>query len=167
MIAGGRRAVFDCNVLLQAVLSDSGPAFHCLELVETRQVSLLLSPYVLAEARDVLSRPKLLNKNPQITPFRVAQFMGLLTRLAILIEHVPHVIDFARDRKDEPYLDLAVAGNANYLVTRDAKHLLRFFKEDTLESLTFRQRYPTLKILDPPGFIMEVCPRRSENGQEE
>lgn len=141
------------------MLSDSGPAFQSLALAERKQVGLLVSPYVLEETRDVLSRPQIRSKNPHVTPERIQRFLDLLARKAILIEQVPHLVDFTRDRKDEPYLDLAVAGGARHLVTRDAKHLLRFFNENTPEALAFRRQYPALQIVDPGTFLREVSQR--------
>lgn len=57
------RAVFDCTLFLQAITSDSGPAFKCFQLVEEGRVTLLLSPSVLTEIQDVLSRLGLTHKN--------------------------------------------------------------------------------------------------------
>lgn len=46
-------AVYDCNGLLQAVLSGEEPAFRCLTLVEQGLVELLISEATFAEALDV------------------------------------------------------------------------------------------------------------------
>lgn len=150
------RAVYDCNVLLQAVLSGDGPAFRCLSLVEENRVALFLSEPILTEARDVLLRPKILRKNPHVTPERVTQFLDFLVRKATFIEDVPHVVSFPRDPKDEPYLDLAVGSHAQYLITRDSKHLLTFAREETPQTVAFRSRYPLLRIIDPPTFLREM-----------
>ncbi|HET6878837.1 MAG TPA: hypothetical protein VFI31_01630 [Pirellulales bacterium] len=50
-------AVFDCMVFLQVATSDQGPAFACLSLVETGEVTLSVSGPILAEVKDVLTRP--------------------------------------------------------------------------------------------------------------
>ena len=52
-------AVLDCMVYLQAATNDRGPAFACLALVETGEVTLYVSAAILAEVRDVLTRPKI------------------------------------------------------------------------------------------------------------
>jgi predicted nucleic acid-binding protein len=49
------RAVFDCMVFLQAVLNENGPAFACFQLVDDDKVTLCVSDFVLAEAREVLT----------------------------------------------------------------------------------------------------------------
>ncbi len=88
------RAVFDCNVVVQAVLSERGPAFRCLQRVDQDQVELLSSVDTLSEIRDVLGRPKLLAKNPQVTPERVGQFLDLLARKSTFVDNVARVIQF-------------------------------------------------------------------------
>jgi uncharacterized protein len=148
------RAVFDCNVLLQAVLAN-GPAFRCLLLVESNPVELVISPATLAEIRDVLTRPKLVRKYPQLEATRVRIFLDGLTRKASLIESVPHRIDLPRDPKDEPYLDLAAAANADYLVTRD-KDLLVLQREPSAEADLLRTLCPNLRILEPQEFLAEI-----------
>jgi predicted nucleic acid-binding protein len=70
------RAVFDCMVYLQAVVKESGPAFACLRAVEDGRVALCVSAEVLAEVRDVLSRPVLQTKFPRLTPERVMEHGG-------------------------------------------------------------------------------------------
>lgn len=112
------RVVVDCNVLLQALLN-KGPAFRCLECAESDQIELLMSAEVLREARDVFVRPALISRYPQLEPKRVSAFLELLARISTLLEVVPHAVSFPRDPKDEPCLDLAAAGRAEYLISRD------------------------------------------------
>jgi predicted nucleic acid-binding protein len=70
------RAVFDCVVYLQAVINESGPAFACFRLVDDSRVTVCVSAAVLAEARDVLSRPDLQAKFRRLTPERVEAFLS-------------------------------------------------------------------------------------------
>lgn len=153
MRRGVPRVIFDCNVLLQALLHE-GPAFRCLERVESEQIELLVSPATLEEAREVFARPALIRKFPQLTPERVSAFLNLLVRKATLLEDVPHVADLPRDSKDEPYLDLAAAGRAAYLVTRD-KDLLSLPQERSPEADAIRRLCPDLRIMDPQAFLRE------------
>src|SRR4051812_31413812 len=113
------RVIFDCNVPLQALLSGSGASFRCVRLVEERKTTLLSSAECLKEARHVLTRPFAAAKNPQVTSERVDAFLAGLAYLAEVVREVPQVQAFSRDPKDEQYLNLAIAGAENYLVTRD------------------------------------------------
>ncbi len=43
------KVVFDCGVFLQGLISKSGPAVACLELIEQDKIKLVISPETLAE----------------------------------------------------------------------------------------------------------------------
>jgi len=58
------RAVYDCVVFLQGAGRSTGPARKWLELIDQGIVTLCLSPPVLAEVEEVLSRPVLLHRFP-------------------------------------------------------------------------------------------------------
>jgi predicted nucleic acid-binding protein len=74
-----------------------------------------------------------------------------------LIVDVPKSISLPRDPDDEIYLDLAVAANADYLVTWNEKHLTYVMQRDTQEDEEFCRRFPTLTILDPFQFLKLVA----------
>jgi predicted nucleic acid-binding protein len=62
------RAVFDCVILQQAAGRPTGPAAACLQAVRDGRLELFLSPDILAEVRDVLSRPKTLTESGRSDP---------------------------------------------------------------------------------------------------
>jgi putative PIN family toxin of toxin-antitoxin system len=147
------RVVFDCMLFLQAVASDRGPAFRCFELVERGRIVLLLIPRILAEVGDVLSRPLLQSKLPGLTPKRANDFVSKFKSAAVLTPEPPSVFILPRDRNDQPYTDLAIAGHARYLVTWNERHLTYLMQKDTPEGIEFCQRFPELTILSPSAFI--------------
>lgn len=110
--------VFDCMVFVQAIAS-KGPAFRCYQHVAQRGQDLLVSEETLRELRTVLDRPELQRKLPGITPERVDALMHHLAELAVLVCPVPIWLPFPADPKDEPYVNLAIEGKAQSLVTRD------------------------------------------------
>jgi hypothetical protein len=63
---------------------------------------------------------------------------------------VPAAMQLPRDPKDEPYLNLAIATKASFIVTRD-NDMLSLMKDDE-----FRKAYPTLAIVDPDAFLSQV-----------
>lgn len=139
--------VFDCIVFLQGAARMTGPAAACLKLVEDNQVELFLSARILAEIQDVLTRPKLQRKFPILTPDYVDAFLRTFTQKATIVSDVPHQFVYERDPKDEPYINLALAVGAVYLVSRDKDVL------DLLSDPDFRSQFPTLTILDPVAFL--------------
>ena len=75
-----------------------------------------------------------------------------MTFRATLVRRVRHVMDYARDPKDEPYIDLAAAARADYLVTRD-KDLLSLMTAHSAAAKLFRQKTRPLAVLDPVAFL--------------
>lgn len=154
--------VFDCNTFLQGVISDRGPGAACLDLFRSGAVTLVLSPDVLAEIRDVLNRSELRQRFRRLTPERVEELLQSLVSTATLVTEVPRYFELPRDPKDEPYLNLAITAGANYLITRD-KDLLDLMDQGKKDGREFRQRYPELTILDPTDFLeLQARPERSE-----
>ena len=125
-------AVLDCNVLLQAVIG-RGPAFDCVSLVGSGRFNLYTSPEILAEAREVLNRPKIRERfGDRLTDAKVNELLGHIERNSAVIADVPKVFSLDRDPKDEAYINLALVAEAAYIVSRD-KDLLDLMKEGNVE----------------------------------
>lgn len=155
--------VFDCNVLLQAIARRSGPAAACLRLAEEGFVQLRLSEDILTELSGVLERPKIRARFPELTAEIVEDFLKALRRVAEITSDVPKRFDYARDVSDEPYLNLAIFTEANYVVSRD-KDLLELMTGPTDECKEFRQRFRSLSVIGPIEFLKEV--KRSQTAAE-
>jgi putative PIN family toxin of toxin-antitoxin system len=155
------RAVFDCMVFLQAAGRLASPARACFHLIEEGRVTLCLSPEILVEVRAVLTRPKTLQKFPLLSPEWVESFVRDVETRAVLLSQVPKVLTLERDPKDEPYLNLALAAQANYLVSRDRDLL------DLMSRESFRKQFPELTILDPASFLRAIrCQEESDKGSK-
>jgi len=148
------KVVFDCNIFVQAFLSASGPAASCVRLVESNVVTVLLSVEILAELRDVLNRPRLSRRFPAISQELVDEFLRRVLKNADVVKEVGRHFNYERDPKDEKYINLALDGAANYLISRD-NDLLDLMKE-TDDGKEFRQRFPSLTILNPVAFLRKV-----------
>ena len=155
--------IFDCNIYLQALLNPNSPASACLALVHTGRVAACLSAQILDEISEVLSRPFVFNLLPHATPEMIQAFLSDIIAASSLIRHIPAKFAFARDPKDEPYINLAVAAGADYIVTRD-KDLLDLMTSHTDEAKEFRQRFRPLKVVDPVAFLQEIEKAAHENG---
>ncbi len=135
-------------VFLQATTRPRGPAARLLiDFVERGRLTLYVSESILAELRDVLGRPRIRAKNPAIIDQTVEEFCNRILQVAQSIDPVPASFTLARDPYDEPYLNLAVAVPADYLVTRDKDML------DLMKDRAFRDRYPTSTIPDPVALL--------------
>ena len=142
--------VFDTNIILQAILSESGPADECLRFVFNGKVRMVTTDAVVGEIEDVISRPKLVSKYPQLRTDRPSQLIAKIRSEAGFISQPPNIYRFERDRKDEIFINLAIAVNADYLVSRDNDLLDLRLDEDFIAS------FPKLKIASPFEFLQTI-----------
>ena len=149
------RCVFDCVVLLQAAVSRRGPAFALLRLVESDRLELLVCDEAISELRDVLLRPAVQQRFPFLTAEFVGAYLARLQEIATPIQPVPAIFHLSRDPDDELYINLALAGKAQYLVTRD-RDLLDLARQITSEARELQQIRPELKILDPAVLLQNL-----------
>lgn len=113
------RIVADTNVLVSAAIKPHGRfatqlrqgAFH-----------LLVSDAVLNELIDVLNRPRLRQKY-NLTPHYIHAYLHLIRLRSEYVEPT-ETITACRDEKDNKFLELAVAGKAEALVSNDADLLV-------------------------------------------
>ncbi|MEM1268508.1 MAG: putative toxin-antitoxin system toxin component, PIN family [Bacteroidota bacterium] len=132
------RVVFDTNVLISAALSPKGTSRKAVDYaVRTQQ--LLLSKATYAELADVLDRPHL---QRYLSAGSKAEFTSRLMTLGEWIEPSERIAA-CRDPKDDKFLELAVAGKAEYLVSGD---------QDLLVLHPFRD----ILILSPQAFLAAV-----------
>lgn len=119
MMTNYPKFVIDTNVIVSASLfSQSAPrqAFD-----RTQDIGIiLLSQSVLAEIEEVLFRSKL---DRYVSRESRANFLENLLKTAVLIE-VPEKIDECRDPKDNKFLELAVSGQADCLISGDSDLLI-------------------------------------------
>jgi putative PIN family toxin of toxin-antitoxin system len=142
-------------VFLQGTARDSGPAAALLRLWEDNAFTLLASGEVLLEIEDVLSRPKIRRVNPRLAERRVRDLMARLRHQTLWPEVRSVHVHLPRDPKDEKYLNLAVAGRADYPVSWD-QHLMGLRSDDTPEAVHFREVYPAIRIVTPVEFLQAI-----------
>lgn len=157
------KAVFDCNVHLQAASRQKSIAAECLRLVEKGFVRLYLSEEVLAEIADVLNRPEIRKHFQTLTDEIVEAFLLRLRRNSQIIRRVPKKFSYSRDPDDEIYINLAIEAEADYIVSRD-NDLLDLMRDYTEEAKEFRQRFRPLQVIEPLEFLKEVRKLESKNG---
>ena len=138
------RVVFDCNVLLQAAAREKSIAAKCLNLAESGLIRLYLSREVLAEAEDVLNRPEVRAHFPELGDEIVGAFLKRLQKISVLVRSVPKKFSYPRDEDDEPYINLAVAAGADFIISRD-KDLLDLMTSHADDCKEFRQRFRPLR----------------------
>src|SRR5258708_4484760 len=146
--------VFDCNIIWQAFFFQSGASAKCKQLVDDGKIILVLSPEVLEEMREVLTRPEA-QARYQITQEAVDRYLASLAKKSVFMRSVPNNFTYSRDPDDEPYINLAGAAKVDYLVTRD-NDLLDLMTSHTDEGKDFRRRFRPLKVIEPSALLEEI-----------
>jgi putative PIN family toxin of toxin-antitoxin system len=108
------RFVVDTNVLISALLFKNSVPFRAIELAE-KQGIILYSEATLNELEQVLNRKKF-NKYLSLEDRQV--FLLKFISASELVS-ITEKIAVCRDEKDHKFLELAVSGNANVIVTGD------------------------------------------------
>ncbi len=108
------RYVFDTNVIVSSLLfknSNPSKAFRC----ALKHGEVLLSLELLEELSDVLGREKF---DRFVTSEERDEFLETFVERAILVEVIERVQE-CRDPKDDKILELALNGQAEYIVSGD------------------------------------------------
>ncbi|MFH1092804.1 MAG: putative toxin-antitoxin system toxin component, PIN family [Candidatus Omnitrophota bacterium] len=110
------KLVLDTNVVVSGLISPFGPPGEIIRMVASGRVELCYDARILCEYQNVLLREKF--------PFDQAQVEDLLEQIKVcgnvttgrsLVKRLP-------DPNDEPFLEVALGGKAQYLVTGNLKH---------------------------------------------
>ena len=120
------RITADTNILVSATIT-KGNEFELLRLAKTGKIKLILSPEILIEFKEVISRPKFNFSQEQIINVlkQIISICNLTiptTKLSIIKE----------DPNDNKVLECAKAGNVDYIVSGD-EHLLKLKKFNNIE----------------------------------
>jgi putative PIN family toxin of toxin-antitoxin system len=148
------RVVFDCNVLLQAAARQKSLAASCLTLVEKGLIQLFVSKEVLLEIEDVLNRPEVRANFPDLSDEIAGAFLKRLRNFGDFVSQVPRTFRYSRDEDDESYINLAVEVSADFIVSHD-RDLLDLMTGHTDDCKEFRQRFRTLKVIEPVDLLKE------------
>ena len=148
--------VFDCNVFLQALSREHGPADYAFTLIDHNAVSLHVSRAILSELRRILTYRELRERNPHVTESMIDSFFDHIRFRGTIHREIPKFMQYPRDPWDEPYLNLVIAVKADFLVTRD-NDLLDLATSHTVEAKQLRQQVPNLRIVTPEMFITALA----------
>ena len=109
-----QKIILDTNVIVSALLSNGIPSQIINELVLERKVLVCISEEVLEEYFEVLARPKF----SKIRGFKAKADLVLTVIDDIAEKYSPNLkIDLIQDASDNKFLELALASQADYLIT--------------------------------------------------
>jgi putative PIN family toxin of toxin-antitoxin system len=128
------RLVFDADVMVAALRSNSGASRQLLIAALDRRIELLVSVPLMIEYEAVLTRPEHLRASG-ITEVDVVE---ILEALATVLTPVPLRFLWRpklKDPADEMVLETAVNGRADRLVTFNVRHLAAVAREFALPAV--------------------------------
>lgn len=130
------RIIFDSNVLIRALLNEYSFSGQALKQSELSNARVLVSTSTLAEAIEVVMRPKFDKYlSPSVRQLFLEEYEATSSKVKITRQ-----IKACRDPKDDKYLELAFSGNANCIITND---------KDLLELNPFEN----IPIISPNEFL--------------
>lgn len=147
--------IFDTVALVQSTINPNSAAAKCLAYFEQGKIVAAVSRATLAEVKDVLSRPQIRQRYKHITDEIVTGLTQRLSYKGLYLRSVGKRFAYPRDPDDEPYLNLAIEVQADYLISRD-RDLLDLMNWNQEVGREFQQRFRFLKIVTPEEFIRVV-----------
>ncbi|MBI1299608.1 putative toxin-antitoxin system toxin component, PIN family [bacterium] len=141
------KVVLDTNLLISAFITPNGEPAQVVKLLHAEAFYLLLSEDVFTELERAIQYLKL-RKLYRYTDEQIEEFLEGIRRVALWVEGTERLVVVQTDESDNRFIELAVAGNARYLMTGDKRHLLKM------------RRYRPIDIVSPTEFLTLV---RTEN----
>ncbi len=131
------RFVLDTNILISSILSKNTPPQKLFDYSMAHGI-ILMSEATVTEITEVLTRRKF---DRYVSLGKRSNFLQTLASKIERIE-ITESITICRDRKDDKFLEVAVNGEADYLITGD---------RDLLVLHPFRN----IQILTPADFLTQ------------
>ena len=134
-------AVLDTSVLVSGLIQPQGPPGRVLRALRDAAFAIVLSEAILLELLDVLSRKQLMEKYH----LRIEDTLALVDLLLLRGQAVTPVrrIRACRDPRDDMFLEAAIAGQADVLVSGDA-------------DLLALHPFEGLPVLSPAAFLAQL-----------
>ena len=130
------KAVIDTNIVFAALANRKGAAYKILQRFFQRQFDWVNSPQTFGEYQGVLS------VSQKISPTSLQIFLHLLQKRSINIQ-IANTLHICKDPDDDKFLETALAGGADFLVTKNLKHFPR-------------KSYQGIRIVNVATFLKEL-----------
>ncbi len=136
------RVVIDANQFVSALLKPESNPADVLALARQGKIQLVISPEIVDEMRAVLLYPKIMKRHRR-TSAQIELFLKRLLKTAAVTHSGPRLDVVKDDPSDNKYLECAVVGRADFIVSGDS-HLT--------DLGTFRG----IKIVTPARFLRTI-----------
>jgi putative PIN family toxin of toxin-antitoxin system len=133
------RVVLDTNVVVSSLLKTHSPLAELLTQAEKLTFDVLISESIQREYKRVIKRPKF-HSYLGLSDDDVDSLVDRLFSRALLVTDIHPIRAVSDDPNDDKFIECAVAGGADAIVSGD-KHLLAL------------QSYEEIRILTPAQFV--------------
>lgn len=133
------KVVLDANIYVSALVSTWGNPYRIFELWLQKRFDVLITTPMLEEIGRVLHYPRIVKRH-RLDEIEIERFVTMLADQAWLVESKGRLAVVQDDESDNRYIECAVAGRADYIVTGD-EHLLKI------------QQFRDIFILKPAEFV--------------
>jgi len=133
------KAVLDANVFVSALISTRGTPRQIVDLWRDEAFELIISAVILDEIGRVLRYPRIAALHKLAEP-ELQTFLALLGEESRVVEPAER-LRVSPDEPDNRYIECALAGGADYLVTGDKLHLMPIGE------------YEGIRIVSPATFL--------------
>ena len=131
------RAVFDTNVFISGIFWN-GISAEVLGLWRSGKVSLVTSNEIISELSRILDNFKIRLSEPE-----KSRWIKMLVKNSLVVLPLFKVNVVLDDPTDNKFVEAAIAGKAEVIVTQD-RHLLKI------------KEYSGIKIMTPQNFVREI-----------
>jgi putative PIN family toxin of toxin-antitoxin system len=132
------RVVVDTNILVRAVIRPHGTVGPVLLRLRQGDYTLLYARSLLEELIDVLNRPRIREKY-RLTDWDIQTIIGLILLRGESVTPTERIVA-CRDPKDDKFLEVAVTGKADVIVSGD-------------QDLLTLDPYAGIPIVPPNAFL--------------
>jgi len=138
------RAVLDANVFISALIRPTGPPGQILDRwIKQRSFGLIVSPAIVAELRRA-ARYDHVKRYVPLTPQEVEAWISSIQLTAEQVAPERSVRAVAADPDDDKYIDAAIQGGADFVVSGDS-HLLEV------------REFEGVRIVTPRAFLEKIA----------
>jgi putative PIN family toxin of toxin-antitoxin system len=148
-VSDSLKAVLDTQIFLRTAINPRSACARLSPRFWRGYYSLYVSDAIEAEITDVLNRPSIRTKFPQITNQVVADIINTIHAEAHRVQPEQPIEAVSRDPKDDIFLACAKAAQADYLVSEDN------------DLLVLGQHYTT-QIINVAAFLTILEKRRDQ-----
>ncbi len=130
------KAVVDTNVFVSGIFLEGNFCSQIIDLWRLREINMISSLEIVRELGETLRDFKI--KMPE---GMINEWQNKIIENAIIVEPKEKLDIVKNDPKDNKFFEAAVAGNAEYIISQDKKHILCI------------KEYRGIKTISPGEFL--------------